>query len=74
MPVTVEVEYPEKLSRGWLLLKLLLGWLYVGIPHFIILWLYGILVALVTLIAFFAILFTGKYPRGLFNFVVAYSR
>jgi hypothetical protein len=73
-PVTLTVEYPEKLSRGWVLLKALFGWLYVGIPHGIILWLYGIAVGIVTFIAFWAILFTGKFPRGMFDFVVGYTR
>jgi len=73
-PVTSQVEYPEKLSRGWLLLKVFFGWLYVGIPHGIILTLYGIAVAVVTFIAFWAILFTAKYPRGMYDFVVGYWR
>ncbi|MCL0064397.1 DUF4389 domain-containing protein [Dehalococcoidia bacterium] len=73
-PVTFTVEYPERLSRGWLLLKLFFDWLYVGIPHGIILCLYGIAVAVITFIAFWAILFTGKYPEGMFNFVVGYMR
>ena len=32
-PVTLTVDYPDKLSRGWVLLKFFFGWLYVGIPH-----------------------------------------
>ena len=73
-PVTFETEYPERLSRGWLLAKTFLGVFYVGIPHGIILWLLGIVALLVGVVAFFAILFTGRYPRGLFNFVVGYNR
>ncbi len=73
-PVTLDVEYPDRLSRGWVVLKGLFGWLYVGIPHYIILGLYGIAVSIITIIAFFAILFTGKYPRGMFDFVVGYTR
>ncbi len=73
-PVTLTIDYPDKLSRGWLLLKVFFGWFYVGIPHYIILGLYGIAVSIVTFIAFFAILFTGKYPRGMFDFVVGYMR
>ena len=30
---TLEIPYPEKLSRGLLLLRIFFGWLYVGIPH-----------------------------------------
>lgn len=73
-PVTFTVDYPEKLSRGWVLLKFFFGWLYVGIPHGIILWLYSIAIGVVIFIAFFAILFTGKFPKGMFDFVVGYMR
>ena len=73
-PVSLAVEYPEKLSRGWLLLKVFLGWLYVGVPHGIILALYEIAVAIVIFISFWAILFTGKFPKGMFDFVAGYYR
>ena len=73
-PVTFTVEYPERLSRGLVVLKGLFGYFYVGIPHGIILGLYGIAVNIVTFIAFFAILFTGKYPKGMFDFVIGYMR
>ena len=72
--IWMEVEYPEKLSRWHLLVRTFLAGLYVGIPHGIILYFYGILVILATSVAFFAILFTGRYPRGLFDFVVGYYR
>jgi hypothetical protein len=73
-PVTLTVEYPEKLSRGLVVLKGLFGWIYVGIPHGVILWLYGIAVSIVVFIAFWIILFTGKFPKGMYDFVVNYYR
>ena len=73
-PVNLTVEYPEKLSRGILLLKVFFGWLYVGIPHGFMLFFYQIAVAVVIFIAFWAILFTGKFPSGMYNFVVGYHR
>ena len=73
-PVKFSIEYPESLSRGILLLKTFLGAIYVGIPHGIILMLYGIAVSVVQFIAWWAILFTGVYPRGMFDFVVKYWR
>lgn len=72
--VKFTVDYPEKLSRGKLLLKTLFGWLYVGIPHGIILGLYGIAVSIVIFLSWWAILFTGRYPKGMFNFVLGYIR
>lgn len=73
-PADFKVEYPEKLTRWKIALQGLLGWLYAGIPHMIILYFYGIAMAVVTFIAFWFIIFTGKYPRGLFDFVVGYYR
>jgi hypothetical protein len=73
-PVSVEILYPEKLSRGMLLLKVFFGWLYAGIPHGFMLWLYGIAAAVVMFIAFWVILFTGKFPRGMFDFLAGYNR
>ena len=73
-PVSYDVEYPEKLSNGMVVVKVLFGWLYVGIPHGIVLALYGIAVGVVLFISFWAILFTGKFPKGMFDFVVGYYR
>lgn len=64
-PLRCDVEYPENLSRLLIFVKWLLA-----IPHFIVLYLLGLIAELFLLIAFFAILFTRKFPRGLFDFVV----
>jgi urea transporter len=68
-PVRFDVEYPERLSR-W---KIFLKWLF-AIPHFIIVYLLGIVAGVLILIAFFAILFTKKWPRSLFDFTVMIQR
>jgi hypothetical protein len=68
-PVTFEVEYPEKLSRWLIFVKWLLAF-----PHWLILGVFGYLVNLTTFISWFAILFTGRYPRALFDLAVVYHR
>lgn len=73
-PVKFSIEHPGKLSRRHLLAKILLGWIYVGIPHGIILYLYQIMVSVVMFFAFWIILFTGKYPKGMFDFNMGYLR
>jgi hypothetical protein len=69
--VHLEVTYPdaERLHRWLPLVK----WLLV-IPHLIVLAFLSIGVVVVTIIAWFAILFTGNYPRGLFDFTVGVGR
>jgi hypothetical protein len=62
-PVSVEGDLSVPPARGWWLLKWLLA-----IPHYIILVFLWVAFIVVCIIAFFAILFTAKYPRGLFDF------
>src|SRR4051794_32647571 len=69
--VRLDVDYPDVagLSRGLPLVKWLLA-----VPHYVVLAvLYlGALVAVV--IAWFAILFTGRFPRGIFDYLVGVGR
>jgi hypothetical protein len=68
-PVRYDVEYPEGLSR-W---KIFVKWLF-AIPQFIVLYLLGIVLSVMVFIAFFSILFTKKWPRGMFDFAVQIQR
>ncbi len=58
-PLAFDVEYPERLSRWLIFVK----WLLV-IPHLIILYALMAVAEIMTFIAWFAILFTGRYPEG----------
>jgi hypothetical protein len=68
-PTTLEGELEAGLSRWLWLVK----WILL-IPHFVVLLFLWIAVVVVWLIALFAILFTKKYPRGLFDFVLGVMR
>jgi Domain of unknown function (DUF4389) len=65
--VTLDFPYPDAkqgLNRWLPLVKWLLA-----IPHYIVLFFLAIAAVVLVIIAWFAILFTGRYPRGLFDFV-----
>ena len=64
--VRLEIPYPDatRLNRFLPIVKWLLA-----IPHYIVLFFLDIGVVVVVIIAWFAILFTGTYPRGLFDYV-----
>jgi hypothetical protein len=70
--VHLEIAYPdaERDLNRWLPL---VKW-FLAIPHYIILFALFICAFVVTVVAWFAILFTGRYPRGLFEFVVGVGR
>ena len=67
-PLRFDVEYPERLSR--LLNNIPYLKLILVIPHLIALLVMWILAGVINFFAWWAILFTGKYPRGLFDFYV----
>jgi hypothetical protein len=70
--VNLEIDYPNTetdLARGMPLVKWLLA-----IPHYVVLLFLGIAAFFVVIIAWFAILFTGRYPQSLFDFVLGVQR
>jgi hypothetical protein len=68
-PVSVEGTLDDGLSRWLWLVK----W-FLLIPHFIVLIVLWTASGILTFVAFFAILFTGRYPRGIFDFNVGVLR
>ena len=70
--VHLELDYPDvehDLNRWMPLVK----WLF-AIPHFVVLALLTVGAMFAVIVAWFAILFTGRYPRGLFDYVVGVGR
>jgi uncharacterized protein DUF4389 len=89
-PARLEIEYPESLSRGLVLVK----WWLLALPHYLVVavfagaawlgwtsahdtWMWswgGGLIGLMVIIAGFVLLFTGRYPKGIYNFVLGMNR
>ncbi|MEU7788919.1 DUF4389 domain-containing protein [Amycolatopsis sp. NPDC049159] len=89
-PARLEIAYPERLSRGLVLVK----WWLLAIPHFVIVglfvgggswlafraddggfdWAAGGLVGVLVVVAGVVLLFTGRYPRPIFDFVLGMDR
>jgi Domain of unknown function (DUF4389) len=70
--VHLQIDYPDvqrDLNRWLPLVKWLLA-----IPHFLALIALSVVALFAVVIAWFAILFTGRYPRGLFDFVLGVAR
>ena len=68
-PAQLEIAYPPELNRWLPLVK----WLLV-IPHFFVLFFLAIGAWFVVIFAFFAVLFTGRFPRGAFDYLVGVQR
>ena len=70
--VHLDIDYPtvERDLNRWLPL---VKW-FLAIPHYVVLFFLAIAAFCVVIIAWFAVLFTGRYPRGLFDFVVGVGR
>lgn len=68
-PAHFEVEHQERYSRLSTFFRV-----FLIIPHLIFVVLWGIVAEILVFLAWFAILFTGRYPRTLFQFVVGVMR
>ena len=70
--VHLEIDYPDvetDLNRWFPLVKWLLA-----IPHYFVLFFLSIAAFFAVILAWFAILATGRYPRGVFDFIVGVIR
>jgi hypothetical protein len=68
-PVTFKADYVEKRSRLTTFFRLILA-----IPHFIVVTFYVLAAEIVVIISWFALLFTGRYPQGIYDFVAGALR
>ncbi|MFJ5806603.1 DUF4389 domain-containing protein [Streptomyces sp. NPDC093093] len=79
-PARLDIAYPERLSRGLVLVK----WWLLAVPHYLVIgfftgavrggWWGGGLIGLLALIPVVTLAVTGKYPRDLFGLVIGLNR
>ncbi|MDA7693842.1 DUF4389 domain-containing protein [Flavobacteriaceae bacterium] len=67
---SLEIPYPERVSRGLTLIRFFFGWLYVALPHFFILFFRVLWGGILNILAFWVVLFTGKFPASWHTFLV----
>ncbi len=72
-PADLDVELPDHNSRLLAVLFFVFIKLLMGVPHLIVLTIYGFVATIVAWIAQWAVLFTGRYPAGMFDFVLGYQ-
>ena len=68
-PITFGAVYPEKMSKLTTFFRI-----FLLIPHGIVLYFLSIAASVVAFIAWWAIMFTGSYPKGMYDFYVGYMR
>ena len=61
----LEIKLQDRYSRGELLLRTIFGWLYILLPHTFVLFFVSIWGGILKFIAFFSVLFTGRYPQSI---------
>ena len=75
-PVQLEVPYPAESSRllAAITIPFMIGKLILLIPAVIVLYVLGIVAFVIFVISQWAVLFTGRYPQGMHQFMVGFLR
>ncbi len=75
-PVKFEIAYPEKSSKGLALLGIPFFFIksLLLFPHMVILYFLNLASLIVVWMGYWAVLFTGKYPKVFFKFVAGIMR
>lgn len=71
-PIDVVAQYPERSSR--LLMFFMIFKPFLLIPHLFVLYILSMVVGFIMVLAWFAVVFTGNYPRGLWDFMLGFTR
>ena len=69
-PAQLSIQYPERLSRGLIFIK----WWLLAIPHVFVLFFLFLGAFFVWIASFFAVLFTGRWPEGMRNYLLGVFR
>lgn len=71
--MTLKIEHQDSYSRGELLLRTLFGGIYIAIPHVFVMIFVGIWAGILAFLSFWVILFTGKFPKNWFEFLIKFQ-
>jgi len=74
-PIRLEADYPPESSRLLALVGILFGIkVLLLVPHLFLQWFVSLAAGIVAFIGYFIVLFTGRYPRGMWEFVLGALR
>ena len=66
------ITHQEGYSRGELILRTLLGGIYIAIPHVFLIIFVSIWSGILSFVTFWIVLFTAEFPEGIFNFQIGF--
>lgn len=72
--MNMSIVHQDRYSRGQLLLRTFFGWLYIGIPHGIVLFVFSLWGAILQFVTFWVALITAKFPESIFSYQLNYQR
>ena len=72
--VKLTIKHQESYSRGELLLRTFFGAFYMALPHLFAIIIFAIGAMVLNFLSFWVVLFTGKFPRGWFDYMVKLQR
>jgi hypothetical protein len=74
-PTRLDADNPPESSRWLALAAILFGIKFLLlVPHLVVLWFVNLAAIIVAIVGYFIVLFTGKYPRGMWEFVLGALR
>ena len=70
----LNINHQDSYSRGELILRTLFGGIYIAVPHMFLIMFVSIWASILSFVTFWIVLFTAKFPEGIFNFQIGFQQ